>query len=107
MATFQPGLQRGGAELPDALPAHMQPLQGDRHQYDGLLDLIGQARFALLGEASHGTRDFYRERIAITQRSFGSRAPRRESSCSTNCAFSIPVPARSGMSCSGILSARR
>lgn len=28
---------------------------------------VGSARFALLGEASHGTREFYRERIRITQ----------------------------------------
>ena len=29
---------------------------------------IGQARFALLGEASHGTHEFYRERAEITKR---------------------------------------
>jgi erythromycin esterase-like protein len=29
---------------------------------------IGHARFALLGEASHGTHDFYRERAEITKR---------------------------------------
>jgi erythromycin esterase-like protein len=30
--------------------------------------LIGGARFALLGEASHGTHEFYRERAQITKR---------------------------------------
>src|SRR5437773_10221691 len=33
-----------------------------------LLDLIGDARFVLLGEASHGTHDFYHERAQITER---------------------------------------
>lgn len=36
--------------------------------YDPLLDLIGDARFVLLGEASHGTHEFYRERSQITKR---------------------------------------
>ena len=30
--------------------------------YDALLDLVGDARFVLLGEASHGTHEFYAER---------------------------------------------
>ncbi|MFL6693996.1 MAG: erythromycin esterase family protein [Ramlibacter sp.] len=46
----------------------MQPLQGSPHDCDQLLQLIGPARFALLGEASHGTAEFYRERARITQR---------------------------------------
>lgn len=32
------------------------------------MDLVGDARFALLGEASHGTHDFYRERAQIAKR---------------------------------------
>lgn len=36
--------------------------------YDELLDFIGDARFVLLGEASHGTHEFYRERAEITKR---------------------------------------
>jgi erythromycin esterase-like protein len=32
------------------------------------MDRIGKARFALLGEASHGTHEFYRERVEITKR---------------------------------------
>jgi erythromycin esterase-like protein len=36
--------------------------------YDPLIDFIGEARFVLLGEASHGTHDFYRERAQITKR---------------------------------------
>ncbi len=44
------------------------PLTGSDRDYDELLDLIGEARFVLLGEASHGTHEFYRERARITQR---------------------------------------
>ena len=32
------------------------------------MELIGDARFVLLGEASHGTHEFYRERAEITRR---------------------------------------
>ena len=54
--------------LVDGLRQHLQPLTGSERDYDTLLELIGQARFALLGEASHGTQEFYRERAAITRR---------------------------------------
>ena len=36
--------------------------------YDPLMDLIGDAQLVLLGEASHGTEEFYRERANITMR---------------------------------------
>ena len=54
--------------LLEGLRRHLQPLPDDARQYDGLLALIGRARFALLGEASHGTHEFYRERAEITKR---------------------------------------
>ncbi|MDH3494266.1 MAG: erythromycin esterase family protein, partial [Acidobacteriota bacterium] len=41
---------------------------GDSDGYDPLIDFIGNSRFVLLGEASHGTHEFYRERIQITKR---------------------------------------
>jgi erythromycin esterase-like protein len=44
------------------------PLTGAAHDYDPLLRLIGDARVVLLGEASHGTHEFYRERARITRR---------------------------------------
>ena len=43
-------------------------LTGATGQYDPLMDLIGDACFVLLGEASHGTHEFYHERALITQR---------------------------------------
>lgn len=45
-----------------------RPLKGDPAQYDALLDGIGDARVVLLGEATHGTHEFYRERAFITRR---------------------------------------
>jgi erythromycin esterase-like protein len=52
----------------DRLHNQLCPLVGHGSDLDPLLGLIGQSRFALLGEASHGTQEFYRERIRITQR---------------------------------------
>ena len=46
----------------------VRPLAGASADYDGLLERIGDARFVLLGEASHGTHEFYRERAEITKR---------------------------------------
>src|SRR5256886_9514488 len=45
-----------------------QPLGGESNDYDALLELIGNARIVLLGEASHGTHEFYSERAEITKR---------------------------------------
>lgn len=45
-----------------------RPLTGHAGDYDALLERIGSARVVLLGEASHGTHEFYRERARITRR---------------------------------------
>ncbi len=45
-----------------------QPLAGEGRDYDALLQLIDDARLVLIGEASHGTHEFYFERSAITKR---------------------------------------
>ncbi len=44
------------------------PLVGVPADYDPLMELIGDARVVLLGEASHGTHEFYAERAALTRR---------------------------------------
>src|ERR1700736_1846224 len=51
-----------------ALRETAYPLAGSARDYDRLIGRIGEARFALLGEASHGTHEFYRERAEITKR---------------------------------------
>src|SRR5437763_4062046 len=53
----------------DVLRKHAVPIREDRPaDYDPLLEMIGDARFVLIGEASHGTHEFYRERAQITKR---------------------------------------
>lgn len=51
--------------LVDAVRAAAIPLTED-DDHRALLDRIGDAHFVLLGEASHGTSEFYRARAAIT-----------------------------------------
>jgi erythromycin esterase-like protein len=55
-------------DITEAVRRDALPLTGDLHDYDALLDLVGDARVVLLGEASHGTHEFYRERARITKR---------------------------------------
>ncbi len=44
------------------------PLTGADTDYDPLVERTVQSRFVLIGEASHGTHEFYRERAEITKR---------------------------------------
>jgi erythromycin esterase-like protein len=59
--------ERGSSSV-SALTASIEPIVNSAHDYDALLALIGDARFVLLGEASHGTHEFYLERARITRR---------------------------------------
>ena len=70
-------LDAGHRDMPGGAPRQasrsvlhdaVEPLSGDPHQYDSLLAGIGDAQVVLLGEASHGTHEFYRERAFITRR---------------------------------------
>lgn len=54
--------------LSDRVSKAAEPLAGSPDDYDSLLDLVGDARFVLLGEASHGTHEFYRERAVISKK---------------------------------------
>jgi erythromycin esterase-like protein len=60
-------------DLAAAIRDTAHPLIGAAHDYDPLLDLIGGARFVLIGEASHGTHEFYRQRALITRRLIAER----------------------------------
>lgn len=51
-----------------AIRENAYPLAGSRQDFDPLMELIGNSRFVLLGEASHGTHDFYQTRAQITER---------------------------------------
>ena len=52
----------------EAIRAAAVPLSGGERDWDALLELVGDARLVLLGEASHGTHEFYRARAEITRR---------------------------------------
>ena len=49
------------------------PLTGTERDYDPLLEMIGDSRIVLLGDATHGTHEFYRERARITRRLIDER----------------------------------
>jgi erythromycin esterase-like protein/predicted phosphoribosyltransferase len=48
--------------------AEMLPAEGGVIDDERLFDLVGDARFVLLGEASHGTHEFYAARARMTRR---------------------------------------
>ena len=54
--------------LTDLIREAAHPLTGDKEDYNPLLAMIADARLVLLGEASHGTHEFYREWAQITKR---------------------------------------
>ncbi|WP_341528182.1 erythromycin esterase family protein [Nostoc sp. UHCC 0302] len=54
--------------LVDAVRKSASRLTGTAADYDLLMNLIGDARFVLIGEASHGTHEFYEQRAEITKR---------------------------------------
>ena len=49
------------------LEEHKLPLRNDK-DLDALIESIGDRRFVLLGEASHGTHEFYTMRAHVTKR---------------------------------------
>ena len=52
----------------EAVRAAAHPLRGVASDFDPLLTRIGDARFVLIGEASHGTHECYRIRAELTKR---------------------------------------
>jgi erythromycin esterase-like protein len=57
-----------GSQLAERLADVAQPLTETGDRYDRLLDRIGDAKFVLIGEATHGTHEFYAHRAEITKR---------------------------------------
>jgi erythromycin esterase-like protein len=45
-----------------------RPLTGASTDFDALIDHVGGARFVMIGEASHGTHEFYETRAEMTKR---------------------------------------
>jgi erythromycin esterase-like protein len=54
--------------LANAIHESARPVTGAPEDYDALIQLIGDAGVVLVGEASHGTHEFYRQRARITRR---------------------------------------
>ena len=54
--------------LVDVISEKAEALVGAPNDFNSLVDLIGDARFVLIGEASHGTHEFYRMRAQISKR---------------------------------------
>jgi erythromycin esterase-like protein len=52
----------------DLIRSALKPLMGVSADYDPLLQRIGDGHLVLLGEASHGTQEFYQHRAEITKR---------------------------------------
>jgi erythromycin esterase-like protein len=55
-------------QLIDSIREAAHLVGGTRRDYDALLEMAEAARFVLLGEATHGSHELYRERARITQR---------------------------------------
>ena len=62
------------AQLIDSIREAASLVGGTRRDYDPLLELSAQAGFVLLGEATHGSHELYRERSRITQRLIAEQA---------------------------------
>src|SRR5256714_13743424 len=62
------------AQLIDSIREAASLVGGTRRDYDPLLELSAQAGFVLLGEATHGSHELYRERGRITQRLIAEQA---------------------------------
>jgi predicted phosphoribosyltransferase len=60
-------LERSRRPLPQVAKA-IRRLTGELSDYDWLIERATAARYVLLGEASHGTHEFYRARAEITKR---------------------------------------
>ncbi len=56
-----------------ALAPHAHPVAGRLDDYDWLLERVADSDVVLLGEASHGSHEFYRERARITERLIDER----------------------------------
>jgi len=62
--TLEDVIRASGAVRTDFRPRAITNAEQD---YDALFELVGERRFVLIGEASHGTHDFYAERARVTR----------------------------------------
>ena len=60
-------VSRPVGEVPEAIHAIARPLDGE-DDLDHLVELVADRRIVMIGEASHGTHEFYELRAALTRR---------------------------------------
>ena len=65
--TAQPPIAPPPAPPAEEIARAALPVRDDRH-LDALVARVGEAEIVLIGEATHGTRDFYAERARLTRR---------------------------------------
>ncbi|HZW10623.1 MAG TPA: erythromycin esterase family protein [Phycisphaerales bacterium] len=58
----------GDASIGKDLAPALRPIAGEAGDYDPVIDRIGDAGVVLLGEATHGTHEFYAARAEVTRR---------------------------------------
>ena len=61
-------IRNNDQEIARAIRDAAHVLAGEPSDFDPLLKIVGNSRFVLIGEASHGTHEFYRVRAEITKR---------------------------------------
>lgn len=61
-------IQRDEQALAEVVRGDAVELKRAPSDFDRLVELVGDARVVLLGESSHGTHEFYRERARVTKR---------------------------------------
>jgi erythromycin esterase-like protein/predicted phosphoribosyltransferase len=66
-STRRPRAVDRSVEIVRALRATLEPLEGTALDRSALLELVGDARFVLIGEGSHGTHEFYDARARMTR----------------------------------------
>ncbi|HYO10858.1 MAG TPA: erythromycin esterase family protein [Tepidisphaeraceae bacterium] len=64
---------RPSDDLASGLREIVRPLAGPGDAMGSLLDMIGDARVVMIGEASHGTHEFYHYRAELTKRLIADR----------------------------------
>jgi predicted phosphoribosyltransferase len=77
-ASETPTVDEEGPTDASLIRAQAAPAEDGTPRIDMLLDLVGDAHFVLIGEASHGTHEFYAARAAMTrtlieEKGFGGR----------------------------------
>jgi erythromycin esterase-like protein len=74
LLAFSPGVAAARVQSPptSAIASHAVPIG----RYDGLIAAIGGSTRILLGESSHGTSEYYRERARLTRRLIAEKGVR-------------------------------